>query len=507
MATPPPPEKSSSSSLPLWRQRLSPLATGASKEHGNNTSNSLVRLLEKEDFEPTEVDLTETEHTSDNFLGWHSSHSANASPLIKALPPSPSVAMDKRLPSLQEKPYPVSMKLAPLEHQEIKTDAATETTTPADEEFTRDGDPVQPKDGLFTMETLVDLLHETNHPAHADPFTRRRRLKKPDPALQVEDLTHILAHVNMSEAANVPPRWDVIYQLAYGGGASKTGKHKHASPPSSPQRGSPGRRRSSPQKSRNDAINSPLRSAADNEMVEGMHVLDADSRGSARLLKPATAETQEEVLLHIDRSVLESSSSSAAVGVVAVATDQSLDYNQYDNDQDDTPSLTLSDIFPNARPTLSDDKKINLSESDSLSLGDLVPPSQSPADAASGFTLEASTFSVASSVTWYEGADITEVEVSSSSEGESGGDAASFEHEDSDASMASTPPPMDILLGPVVVMGDEEVDDSEPENNDNGDSSAHFFDLSFDEVDSLERVYQRRRRRRYDNAAPAATAE
>jgi hypothetical protein len=129
----------------------------------------------------------------------------------------------------------------------------------------------------------------------------------------------------------------------------------------------------------------------------------------------------------------------------------------------------------------------NRSDSASLSLTDVMP---SRADeSGSAFTLDACTHSVDSSVTWFEGADMTEIEISEDELEEflpqprSANDEDSGEEESLSSSRASTPPPP----------ADAEILYTPP-----------FDFISCGEEDSLSKCYRRRRPRRYDSSPDVA---
>jgi hypothetical protein len=228
-------------------------------------------------------------------------------------------------------------------------------------------------------------------------------------------------------------------------------------------------------------------------MVEGMHILDADSEGSTRLLRKKDTKPQHVVLPSVSHGT-------AAVSTTLPTTPVRVPVRFKDEvENKEAVSLTLSDIFPSTQHDHNDDC--------SLSIHDIASsPVRSHDEAVSAFTLDAMSHSVASSVTWYEGADITEEEVTTEDDDEQGMGRTLSSYEGSSSS-STPPPPMDILLGtppPVVFDGNHTFNHGDFPHmltNHTNISDQDLFHL--DEVDSLDRVYhQRRRPRRY-----AATTE
>ena len=321
-----------------------------------------------EDFEPTEVDMTETEQNEES---------------------SSSLFDDDRAVVFPHKQI-----------SEAVSDNTVSESNEEEEEEEQDGD-----DGLFPPEMLVEMLNDANRP---DAYSRRRRLKQPNRELELEDLTEILSHINICEEADTDPRWDVIHELAYG---------NHGNAPPTERR---------------------IQREAEEQVEEGMIILDARSSGSSRLARLSEHTHEDDTERGASRP---------------------------------TPERKLP------RRTMS-------SDSQSLSLGDLMedPKGSLASTTGSAFTLEANTHSVGSSVTWFEGADITEIEISEDDLEEflpTYGEGMDDDDDDDEGSSgASTPPPppdAQILYTPPPMNGG----------------------LSLGEEDSLSRCYRRRRPRKY----------
>eukprot|EP00977_Amphora_coffeiformis_P008059 scaffold1803_cov92-Amphora_coffeaeformis.AAC.82 len=358
----------------LKKRRQSPSSSAVSSLKTTEDPASLDAFQE-EDFEPTEMDMTETEQNEES---------------------NSSLFYDD-----QAVIFP---------HKEIISEAVSDNNTASESKEEGEENEVG-DDGLFTPEILVEMLHEANRP---DAYSRRRYLKQPNRSLELEDLTEILSHINICEAADTDPRWDVIQELAYG----------------NRDNGTPTQQRRKKQREEEE------------EMEEGMIILDARSSGSSRLAKLSENPHGEEE-----------------------------DTERYASRR--TPERKL------LRRAISGD-------SQSLSLGDLMgdPKDSLDGEADSVFTLEAQTYSVESSVTWFEGADITEIEISeddleaffpSHSQGLDGGGDVDEEESTTGDSTPPPPPNAAILYTPPPV--------------DAG--------LSLGEEDSLSRCYRRRRPRRY----------
>ena len=354
-----------------------------------------------EDLEPTEVDMTETEQNeeSNSFL----------------LYDDRAVIFPHKQSLIREVVSDINTAPESKEEGEDKY---------GEDDHDDDDDDVE----LFTMEMLIGMLSDANHP---DAYSRRRHPKQPNRGLRLEDLTEILSHVNMCEAIDTDPRWDVIHELAYG--------IRDGTAPV-------------PRRKRREQRREQQQQQSEEEIEDGMIILDARSSGSSRLEK--------------------------------------LKYEQANEDDTDRhrPPRTPERKLP---------QRTKSSDSQSLSLGDLMGDTKDSLDGDddagvdSVFTLEAHTHSVQSSVTWFEGADITEIEISEADLEEflpsyrhgSNGDYDDDDDDDDDGESTagdSTPPPPPsqtaILYTP-------------PPPMDGG--------LSLGEEDSLSRCYRRRHPRRY----------
>jgi hypothetical protein len=406
---PPPVVEASVFSLPLGKKQAphSAVSSLKSSPHEDDpVSRYLLGEFFEDDLEATEEDLTETERASQG-----DDHAVIA----------PVVVQEYYSP-LPEDNNNNERNTAFLERMESYI-----------EEEVLDDEEEEDDDNLVPVAHLLDLLASANRP---DAHTRRRRLRDPNRQLNVEDLTHILTHLNTSEQADTDPRWDVIHELAYG-----FYNHTTAEP----------RRRSSRR---------PAVAATDDEASteEGMCILDARSNGSSRLPKLPPPEEEHDM----------------PVAGPAVEDDEA---DELDEEGEGHARPPARRVPPNR------------SDSASLSLTDVMP--SRPEESGSAFTLDACTHSVASSVTWFEGADMTEIEISEDELEEFlprlRSDANDEEDSGEDDSLASSrastpPPPIDaaILYTPP------------------------FDFISCSEEDSLSKCYRRRRPRRYDSSPDVA---
>lgn len=380
------PEQRGNTFYKMLKKRRPAAASSSAVSSLKTTEGDPVSLLDHHEFDPTEVDMTETEQNECSG----SSFDDDQAVIV-----------------------PHSQIISTV--AEEQDSAGSQNQLNNEEEHDEDDDD----DNLINPEMLVTMLEEVNVP---DAYSRRRRLKQPNRSLEMEDLTKILAHVNICEEANADPRWDVIHELAYGDHLQEREnvKQRHAI-----------------------KAESHPNEEEEEQFLEGMYSLDIRSSGSSRLAK-LSADGEE-------------SSEDLKEGT-----------------SDHQPPEKTKKFY----------KRDSNDSSESLSLGDVIA-NPSSEENSSTFTLEANTHSVDSSVTWYEGADITEIIISedeldeflpSYNDGDDGDDDGDDDDDSFVGSDASTSPP--------------------PSEGDIMHTQPPLDSVSFGE-DSLSRVYRRRQPRRY----------
>ena len=373
--------------------------------------------------DPTEQDLTETEQNYMDESSWHnnnnngSHHNNNATVQVRVVASGNNNRSNNTTAAAgdTDRDHAVDQWSS---RQPTQQDMHV-TTRPV-----RHAHDIDDDDGLFTMEMLIEMLAHANRP---DAYTLRRRLKAPNRDLRMEDLADILSHINLCEASHTQPRWDVIYELAYGKQHQQQQHHQHQLP------------------STNAAVDVPTMTTRQKQASANRMDTKSESSASPQSEKDGELSDPEDALYH----ALSSSPNNA------------------NNNNDDSQSLSLGQVMGHHHhhPTAS-----------APELG---------SGSSSVFTLDANTHSVDSSVTWYEGGDITEIEISEDDLEEflpplrydDNGNIVRYdsdEEDDSDGDSTPPPPPdMDILYTPPPL----------------------DVVLSLGEEDSLSKCYRRRRHR------------